>query len=76
MDDLKNVVGIGRLKISPTTISKNIPIIPTLHFMVIKHEDIYESVCLELILSSVGVNESESIHNLSNLINISLFYIY
>lgn len=68
MEDIK-VVGIGRLKITPSNLNKNNIVIPTLHFLVIKGEDGFDSICLELILSSFGKTENEAVNNLVSYTN-------
>lgn len=68
MEDIK-VAGIGRIKITPRDINTSDIIIPTLHFLVAKSDDGYDSTCLELALSSYGKTENESIDNLMSYIN-------
>lgn len=68
MFELKDIAGIGRLKIRFKNPSKRkISIIPTLHYIVFKTDDGYDSLCLELIQSSFGEREEDAIKGLAEV---------
>lgn len=71
-----DIYGIGKICVNIQGLKQNNIVIPSLHFLVFKSENGYESFCLELQLSSFSSDDNMSVSQLSSQVSFFLKKIF